>query len=547
MLGRGLFQSRRRRNQASPSAQPLPVRDNNGVTSSYATEDTPSSSQQMNEPPVDPILGPEVSDPDVSSMMNDDSIFFGTQNMTTDFSSPKQMDATDALSLIDSPTESNIFTDAGPPHDMTETDIQTVTTENVFSTIGMGGLSVGGTQQQPRRYAQLDVENAVHRILHMSSDDNNDSADYANEDVVSPASTKVTMSASEPPTPTGPSTSSFGEWVRESPFWLKLMFAGSLFFLSVAFVLVVIGIFVATKTQQQGGWNSATTTNSNNPWWNDDIGDEDVVFIPPEDISFPIVPRPTGPPVPKVAANPPTTPGAPVVVVVPTPAPQQNSVPVSVVATKPTEPPTLVPTIAPQPLETNIYITAGILPNTEPVRNLLNLLPGTAENSFLVHLGDWNNATQQNVTCDASVYQETAVFYRQSSVPVYFVLGDNGKLQSASLHVAPILMQRVVASQNTMTAQIHLLESSTGKTTFSTTTNTGPILLGRSHARAISVTNTRTTPKTLSLSTTALSFSPSISSAALSTTPTSSPPALRPISPGSNSRTRTITNRSIRS
>jgi hypothetical protein len=75
---------------------------------------------------------------------------------------------------------------------------------------------------------------------------------------------------------------------------------------------------------------------------------------------------------------------------------------------------------------TTIYITAGFLPGYMMAQagTLLPQLPGTVADTFLVHLGDWNDIAT-DPSCAQTNFQTIADFYSASSVPVYWTVGDN--------------------------------------------------------------------------------------------------------------------------
>lgn len=54
----------------------------------------------------------------------------------------------------------------------------------------------------------------------------------------------------------------------------------------------------------------------------------------------------------------------------------------------------------------------------------LSRIPSRGGSSFMVHLGDWNSPN--NTKCDETTYTDVTQYFSNSSVPVYFVLGDNG-------------------------------------------------------------------------------------------------------------------------
>jgi hypothetical protein len=53
----------------------------------------------------------------------------------------------------------------------------------------------------------------------------------------------------------------------------------------------------------------------------------------------------------------------------------------------------------------------------------LKSLPNIDGNTVLFHLGDWNSPYA--TSCDESSYTQNVEVYQQSSIPVYFVPGDN--------------------------------------------------------------------------------------------------------------------------
>jgi hypothetical protein len=103
---------------------------------------------------------------------------------------------------------------------------------------------------------------------------------------------------------------------------------------------------------------------------------------------------------------------------------------------KETPPPTVAATLAPVPASetsapaaisstrTVFYLTGGRVQNgaVGEVMDSLPKLPDDGD-SFLVHLGDWNSPF--TTQCDEASYQEVSDLYALSSVPVYFVPGDN--------------------------------------------------------------------------------------------------------------------------
>jgi len=192
----------------------------------------------------------------------------------------------------------------------------------------------------------------------------------------------------------------------------------------------VVGVYVATKSEERNANRSSEAWSQGNRF---PLGD----YIPP-DAPFPIVPRPTSSP---VAQQERTSGGSAssmndgdiLIANTVTPVSSNTFSPTTNprVLNEPTIAPTSTPSSAPTPLISTIYVTAGILPNTDEISETLSNLPGTVENSFLIHLGDWNNVT--DVSCDGATFEAVSDFYRRSSLPVYFVVGDNGTFLSVGL------------------------------------------------------------------------------------------------------------------
>ena len=66
-----------------------------------------------------------------------------------------------------------------------------------------------------------------------------------------------------------------------------------------------------------------------------------------------------------------------------------------------------------------IYLTAGNIDESVS----LDRFPQREMTSFLVHLGDWNAEDD----CDRVDYSGVTTKFANSSIPVFFVMGDEGK------------------------------------------------------------------------------------------------------------------------
>ena len=112
------------------------------------------------------------------------------------------------------------------------------------------------------------------------------------------------------------------------------------------------------------------------------------------------------------------------------PALEPSAFPTVVASNSPTvEPTTAVPTSSPTIDITTravLYFTAGRIEDSVPgaIPHSLPQFPTRKGTSFLVHLGDWNNPDER---CKEEAFQETSDIFANSSIPVYFVLGDAGK------------------------------------------------------------------------------------------------------------------------
>ena len=79
--------------------------------------------------------------------------------------------------------------------------------------------------------------------------------------------------------------------------------------------------------------------------------------------------------------------------------------------------------MTPSPRPTVFYLTAG-RPLGDELSDFEDNLPNLPKDAdFMVHLGDWNSPF--STECDEDSYRVVDELFRTSSVPVYFIPGDN--------------------------------------------------------------------------------------------------------------------------
>jgi hypothetical protein len=242
-------------------------------------------------------------------------------------------------------------------------------------------------------------------------------------------------------------------WIVEAPLWLKLVIISSTALLVGAVVLIVVGAklsaenMISPSLQDQ---NPASTLNPTTPTIDVTLP-TDVPLdsetesmkvnatISPEQLDNtaatsnptetpPKVTKPTDmlpveiAPTPTNSSSKPietTSTLAPVVVVteVPTNAPSNATI---------TEITTVVPTVVSSTLSTvNFFVMGGRFDGEDVVAltDGLQSLPVMDGNTVLFHLGDWNSPYA--TSCVEDSFITNVGIYNQSSVPVYFVPGDN--------------------------------------------------------------------------------------------------------------------------
>jgi hypothetical protein len=202
-------------------------------------------------------------------------------------------------------------------------------------------------------------------------------------------------------------------WIADAPTWLKIVIVLATALLVGAIVLIGVGAGLAV---QENNANNNANTNSNT-----DAG------------GFPFFPSPLAPTTPTLppAMDAPTAQGggnpSPTA-----PPPKPNSTPTKapIVGTAvPTAPTTLAPTVdptmAPTQSSVKFFATGGRYSGTAGVLlpEQLQTLPNLDGNSIMFHLGDWNSPS--TTSCVRESYIANDNLYNKSSVPVYFVPGDN--------------------------------------------------------------------------------------------------------------------------
>lgn len=197
------------------------------------------------------------------------------------------------------------------------------------------------------------------------------------------------------------STTSSGDgclplWITDAPRWLKMVIVLSTALLVGAMILVGVGASLAVKEDRK----SSVTTNTN-----------------PTSPSFPsaAVPSQAPPTANEYPVNSPSMAPAPM-------APEPNSSPsLSPIGDEPT----MAPSSSPTSSTVSMFVTGGRFINDAlaALPEQLMGLPDFDENTVMFHLGDWNSpfATE----CDEDSYITNVNLFKDTSVPVYFVPGDN--------------------------------------------------------------------------------------------------------------------------
>uniref|UniRef100_A0A7S4ABC2 Calcineurin-like phosphoesterase domain-containing protein n=1 Tax=Pseudo-nitzschia australis TaxID=44445 RepID=A0A7S4ABC2_9STRA len=201
------------------------------------------------------------------------------------------------------------------------------------------------------------------------------------------------------------------QWIEEAPTWLKLIIIASIALILGALVLIVVGAKLSTSSSSLVERPSSTSS---------PVSDATVSLGEPEVMT---------------TSNPTNIPSASPIKDVPVPANPSSRAPIADVPTNSpsqapsTLPPTIVPsnspTQSPNLSTVNFYVIGGRFDGEDATSLVTGLqsLPNMDGNTVLVHLGDFNSP--YSTSCVENSFVDNVELYQQSSVPVYFVPGDN--------------------------------------------------------------------------------------------------------------------------
>jgi hypothetical protein len=219
-------------------------------------------------------------------------------------------------------------------------------------------------------------------------------------------------------------------WIRRAPSWLKYVLVASVLIILGSMTLLGLGIWGLMSNDENKSYDGS---------------DEDFdryrattmlpTHAPPTNVAPSVVLTPTLTPTLEptqpVKDQPTTQPSKETKTRKPkqsdpTTAPVVNTV-------EPTEEPTAFPTSSPtftpaMPVNSTSFVVTGGRYGADTRQDLAQLLSsmptdGKKTNFVLFHLGDWNSPSTTN--CAEYAYTDTASDFSDSSMPVYFVVGDN--------------------------------------------------------------------------------------------------------------------------
>ena len=181
-------------------------------------------------------------------------------------------------------------------------------------------------------------------------------------------------------------------WITEAPFWLKMVIVISAALLVGAIVLVGVGTSLAIKHRAErvggsGGGEGTVITGD---------GDDSTNIYWPEDDTYIDGSSPTSSPL-IITTDSPTTKTSPW-----NPKHYNSNTTLS------------------------FFVTGGRFQgdDLDELPDWLSTLPNNVDGtSVLFHLGDWNSPYQ--TSCVENSYKENSKLYKDSSLPVYFIVGDN--------------------------------------------------------------------------------------------------------------------------
>lgn len=232
------------------------------------------------------------------------------------------------------------------------------------------------------------------------------------------------------------------QWLYKAPLWLKIIIIASVALLIGAAVLIVAGAILAKRDtvsssaaeESKNGEAKPPTfkfpsslptsppfaASGNVPM----INETPVEALTEGPTGFPTTSSPTAPQTISPTTFPTTEPTVAPTTLEPTRAPTTSPTanPTATPTFTPTPPPTTKsPTPSPTQEMINFYVMGGRFDEEEITG--LESLPKFDGNTILVHLGDWNSP--YTTLCSEDSFTSNAESYQKSTVPVYFVPGDN--------------------------------------------------------------------------------------------------------------------------
>ena len=208
-------------------------------------------------------------------------------------------------------------------------------------------------------------------------------------------------------------------WLSDSPFWVKGVLILGLALLVGTAVLVAVAAGLSSGDEKffGGGGGSGGDASDVLASGNQDPPTEPTIqVILPPTMAPSVSLMPSVMPFPGQTASPTDMPSS-----LPSASPSVFT------TTSPTQVNSATPSEDPGP-STNIvtfYAIAGRFQSSDLTELQAGLpkLPDEGGDAFMVHLGDWNSPFA--TSCSADSYTENAALYNTSSVPVFFVPGDN--------------------------------------------------------------------------------------------------------------------------
>lgn len=205
-------------------------------------------------------------------------------------------------------------------------------------------------------------------------------------------------------------------WITDAPKWLKIVIVLSTALLVGAIVLIGVGAALAVQTNRTESLSSASTPPAPTP--TEVVSNPPVSWNPPD-------------PVPTMSTSESAATLSPTIGM---DEQDDNTAPVSTPTLPPvTTPEQSSPSMVPSITSVSFFATGGRFTGDAlaALPQQLQTLPLFDENAVLFHLGDWNSPFA--TSCVEQSYQDNVNLFSNSSVPVYFVPGDNeynGMLQS---------------------------------------------------------------------------------------------------------------------